>query len=235
VKAAFFTLHRDLPREGPGSAAEVHWALARIAPPARVLDLACGPGADTVTLARALPGARIDGLDITPHFVADARAATAAFADRVTINQGDMREITGPYDLIWCMGAVYGLGIETALPLWRKALAPGGILAFSEPVLTETPPDPIVAEFWAGCPATGDAAAIAARIEACGYHSRATRLLTGAPWAAYYTPMQRRIAALRPGADAALSRALDDGQREIDLWRQASDRIAYLLTLAAPA
>ncbi|MFC6759581.1 hypothetical protein ACFQFQ_08945 [Sulfitobacter porphyrae] len=44
---AFYQLHRDLPREGPGEAADVAWAtaLADLAPVARVADVACGPGA----------------------------------------------------------------------------------------------------------------------------------------------------------------------------------------------
>lgn len=43
---AFFALHRDLPREGPGEAADVAWALevAGVAPGARVADAGCGPG-----------------------------------------------------------------------------------------------------------------------------------------------------------------------------------------------
>ena len=64
-EAAFFALHRDLPREGPGQAEDVHWALYTAAVPeeARICDLACGPGADTRTLAKARPHARITGID----------------------------------------------------------------------------------------------------------------------------------------------------------------------------
>lgn len=61
---AFFTVHRDLPREGPGEAADVRWALDQLglSGPIDVLDAACGPGADLVELADALPQARIDML-----------------------------------------------------------------------------------------------------------------------------------------------------------------------------
>jgi hypothetical protein len=62
---AFFTVHRDLPREGPGEPADVLWALKTAGVPGAVtvLDAACGPGADTVTLADALPDATITGMD----------------------------------------------------------------------------------------------------------------------------------------------------------------------------
>ncbi|HBB84928.1 MAG TPA: class I SAM-dependent methyltransferase, partial [Sulfitobacter sp.] len=43
---AFFTLHRDLPREGPGEPADVNWAVEQGDLPARaeIADVACGPG-----------------------------------------------------------------------------------------------------------------------------------------------------------------------------------------------
>ena len=73
----FFQLHSDLPREGPGSADDVRWALSVTGPAARVCDVACGPGADTVVLAEALPDARIDAMDAQAHFVAEAQRGVA--------------------------------------------------------------------------------------------------------------------------------------------------------------
>ena len=54
---AFFTVHKDLPREGPGLADDVLWALKVAETPedGAILDAACGPGADTVTLATSPP------------------------------------------------------------------------------------------------------------------------------------------------------------------------------------
>jgi len=45
---AFFTLHSDVPREGPGDAASLHWAmeLAGVKSDARILDAGCGQWAD---------------------------------------------------------------------------------------------------------------------------------------------------------------------------------------------
>ena len=224
----FFTLHRDLPREGPGSAASVDWVLARMPAPGLVADVACGPGADTVTLAERLPGARIEALDLTPHFVAEAARRCARFGPRVTARQGDMRDlaslVSGPVDLIWCMGALYALGIETALPLWRPALAPGGRLAFSEPVFLTDPPGPGARAFWADYPAVTDAAGIKARIETAGYRLLDATPLTGEPWADYYHPQQARIAALRPGADAELAAVLDAAETEIALLAGGAGR-----------
>lgn len=231
----FFTLHREMPRQGPGSAADVHWALERLPRPARIVDAACGPGADTVTLAEALPEARIEGIDITPHFVAEAQAATARFGARVRIAQGDLLDIAGPADLIWCAGALYAVGIEIALARWRPVLAPGGAVVFSEPMLSGKPPAPIEAEFWRDYPRAGTRAEILARVESAGYQVQATRRVSGRSWAEYYRPMEARIDRLRPGAGPELTAVLDAAAREIDLWERAPAEIAYLLVIAAPA
>lgn len=39
----------------------------------RILDVACGTGRTLAMLARALPGARLTGLDLSPYYVAEAR------------------------------------------------------------------------------------------------------------------------------------------------------------------
>lgn len=237
---AFFTLHSDLPREGPGDAADVLWALdlAGVPAEARILDAGCGPGADTAVLAQARPEAWIDAIDRQAGLVAEAAARLARFGPRVKVWQGDMGAIAGPYDLIWSAGAVYFLGVTEALRAWRPALTRAGRIAFSEPVLLGGPePKPAaVARFWADYPRITDAGGIAARIAAAGFAILGTRLIVGAPWAAYYEPLARRIADLRAGqVMPALAAVLDAAEVEIAAWRAAPERIAYQLAVVAPA
>ena len=235
-RAAFFTVHCDLPREGPGEAADVLWALGHLnaTGPLDVMDAACGPGADLMTLAKALPDATITGIEKTPHFVIEAQARTADYAPRVSVIEGDMAQPGGPYDLIWCAGAVYFLGVTEGLKIWRTALKSGGAVVFSEPVLLG-PRTPEVAAFWEEYPQITDLDGIIARVEAAGYSARAHRMIVGAPWDAYYAPMQTRIDALRgQNPDAALTAALDENQLEIDRWRAAPDQIAYALLIVTP-
>lgn len=233
----FFTLYRNLHREGPGEAADVHWALAQLdRPPARVADLACGSGADLESLAQALPDARLTGIDRQDHFVREARARTLRFGARITLKTGDMADPGGPHDLIWCAGAVYFIGIKAALRAWKPCLAPGGVVAFSEPVLVPGPASKVVAEFWGS---EGfdlfSAPEINGLITEAGFRTRASRLIIGSAWQNYYSPLENRIAALRPGASPALTQVLDTTAREIALWRQAPDQIAYLLSIVEPA
>lgn len=236
-RAAFFTIHRDLPREGPGTPDDVQWAVHHLGltGPLRVLDAACGPGADLEALAQALPEARIQGVDLVPHFVEAAQARIAEFAPRVTAELRDMAQPDGTFDLIWCAGALYFLGVTEGLSGWRSALNPGGAVVFSEPVLVETPASSEAIAFWEEYPQITDLDGIKARVAAAGYTVQAHRMIVGAPWHAYYEPMQGRIDALRAqDPDAALTAALDENQREIDRWRAAPDQIAYALLIATP-
>ena len=211
------------------------WALAHIAAPTSVLDAACGPGADTLTLADALPSAEILAVDKQSRFVAAARVRCEGFQDRVSCVEGDMFEAKGPFDLIWCAGAVYFAGVSEALARFKGQLAAGGHVAFSEPLAPGKDAPASAHQFWDDYQALTDEAGIQEHIQNAGFETIATRVIKGAPWNAYYTPMQARINMLRASSqDPELEKVLNECQREIDLWRSAPDDIAYLLCLTRP-
>ncbi len=233
---AFLTIYADLAREGPGAAADVGWALSVAATPAqaRICDAGCGSGADTVTLAKERPLAQIEAVDKITQFVEAARRRTAPFGARVQVREGDMADLSGPYDLIWCAGAIYFLGVSEGLRLWRKALAPSGAVAFSEPCLLPRPSQAALA-FWAAeYPQITDVAGIRARVAAAGYRVLGEQMQVGDAWEAFYVPMGKRIAKLRPEASGALSEALDKAEAEIARWKAAPSEIAYALMVVAP-
>ncbi len=233
---AFFTVHSGLDREGPGLASDVHWALRHVpVPPARVLDAGSGPGADSVTLANALPEAEILAVDTHPAFVTDAQARLQAFGPRAQARVGDMMDQTGPFDLIWCAGAIYFVGITQALLQWRAVLSDDGHVAFSQAVLPDTAGE-AAARFWAEEPGVTDADGIADAVAQAGYDVISKRLIMGAAWEAYYTPMEARIAALRAeGCSQAVAEACDMNEAEINAWKAACDEIAYLGVVARPS
>jgi SAM-dependent methyltransferase len=234
---AFFTLHAELPREGPGETADVAWAAEQAQTPAdaRVLDAACGPGGDIGALLRAAPQGHVTAIDKHAPFIAQAETRWGRNA-RVRLRVGDMTAPEGPFDLIWCAGAVYFLGIEHALPAWRTALAPGGVIAFSEPChFTETP-SPGAQAFW-GSEATGvgTAATIAARVSNAGFEMLDTRRLSDVAWEGYFRPIEDRISRLRPGADPRLLATLDHETAEIERWRAHREETGYLLLVVRPS
>lgn len=233
---AFFKLHRDLPREGPGAHQDVAWAAALLDLPskARIADVACGPGGDIAALLGTVPEPHVTALDKTPHFV---EAARHAWGDdpRVTVLKADMKAIANPYDLIWCAGAVYFMGVEAALKAWRKSLLPQGAIAFSEACwFTDTPSDEAKALWGKEYPTMTDEDGITSQIKAAGYRVIGQRRLSDAAWEAYFTPLDERIAMLREGADAALTAVIDEAEAEAACWRAHRAEYGYLLSVVAP-
>lgn len=233
---AFFKLHRDLPREGPGVPEDVAWAatLLDLAGNARIADVACGPGGDIAALLDAAPIGHVTALDKTPHFV-EAVRQTWGGDGRVTVLKADMKVIANPYDLIWCAGAVYFMGVEAALRAWRKSLRPQGAIAFSEACwFTDTPSARPKALWDKEYPTMTDEAGIAAQIEAAGYRVIGQRRLEDAAWEAYFGPLTKRSDMLRPTADLALIDVLDAAEEESACWRAHRDEFGYLLSVVAP-
>lgn len=232
---AFFMVHRGMPRQGPGCPADVRWALevAGTRGAARVADAGCGPGADLVTLAEALPDACVQGIDRTQHLVDEARRAVSRFGPRVSVALGDMRDPSGPFDLIWSAGALYFLGVTPGLSAWARALAPGGRIAFSHPLVREDDP-PGVAAFWEGESEVWPRPRTEAAIAAAGYGILGFRRIGGESWERYYAPMEARIRELRGRRTAPeLTAALDAGDAEIAAWRACREHIAYGLWVVA--
>ncbi len=237
MNEAFFTVHRDLDREGPGEAADVLWALdvARTPAKARILDAACGPGADTATLAEARPEANILAVEITPHFIEEAQRRTERFGARVDVEERSYMELDGTFDLIWCAGAVYFHGVTPVLEAWRPHIAPGGAVAFSEPSWMLEPPSEAAQAFWAGEYEPKSLGEVEAEIHAAGWGVMGQRWIVDVPWAAYYGPMIARLDRLEEdGPTAAVAEVIQQSRDEIAKWQAAREEIAYSLFVVRP-
>lgn len=228
---AFHRLYSDIPRAGPGEPDDIRWALATAGTPqgARILDAGCGPGGDLPTLLDH-PGARVTAVDSHPPFIAAIRARHP----EVTAFAGDMATAEGPFDFIWCAGALYFLGLASGLAAFRPRLADDGAIAFSEPCLFTETPSAEAKAFWEDYPARTEARLLA-DTEGAGYRIRATRRLSDAAWDAYYLPLLARATALRPHADADLLAVIDAAEAEAALWSHVKRETGYLLILARPA
>ena len=232
---SFYTLFRNLTREGPGEAADVAWATAQadLAREAVICDVACGSGADIAPLLAACQDGHVTAFDKQPHFIDEAKARIGD-DPRVTLRVDDMANIGGPYDFIWCAGAVYFLGVSEALTLWRKALKPEGVIAFSEPCWWGDQRADRAQKLWADYDVMTDQAGVAARIKAAGYDTIATRRLSAAAWDGYYAALEARSAMLRADADRELRAVLDEVTEEIAVWRAHGDEYGYLLSVVRP-
>jgi trans-aconitate methyltransferase len=231
TEAAFFQLYSDVPRAGPGEPDDVRWGLATAGAPqgARILDAGCGPGGDIATLLEH-PDAQVTAVDSHSGFIEAIRARHP----QITAFTGDMATAEGPFDFIWCAGALYFLGLSSGLAAFLPRLANTGAIAFSEPCLfTETPSDDATA-FWEGYPARSESR-LREDVEGAGYRILATRRLSDAAWEAYYTPLLARAAAFRPHADADLRAVIAAAEAEAALWQRVKGETGYLLILARPA
>lgn len=230
AREAFWTLHADLPREGPGSDATTRLLLDLAGPlpeRPRALDVGCGPGRSALVLATE--GAEVTAVDTHEPFLARLRAAAdgLGLADRVAVERASMDALPFPdraFDLVWSEGAAYLMGVDAALREWRPLLAPGGVLVFTEVGWTVPDPAPSVREFWTAHPGmrTPEDTATAAR--AAGYAVLATYLLPDRDWTdEYYGPLAERVATHGPALEAAggdAARVLADARAEIALREQ---------------
>lgn len=239
-RAAFFEIHRGLPREGPGEGDSTLRALALCgALPAapRVLDIACGPGAQSLDLAAALPDATIVALDAHAPFLAqlEARATAAGLAGRVTTRLGDMAALDfapASFDLIWCEGAAYIMGVPAALAAWKPLLAPGGRLALTEAVWLRPDPPEEARRNWEDYPAMGDVAATRTAFARAGYALLDDFVLPPSAWRAYYGPIEARLELLESSDDPAALAIRGEARAEIAAWRLYGDWFGYAFFVA---
>jgi SAM-dependent methyltransferase len=235
-KQAFFSLHCDLPREGPGSRQDLDWAvkLANLAADARILDAGCGPGADIEGLLAQAQKGHITAVEKHLPFI-EAVNARWGGDKRVAAVVGDMREPTGPFDFVWCAGALYFLGVEKGLPLLGSKLAAGGAIAFSDLVYLAAKPPPKLRRYLeAEVPLMRTQSELSDAIRDAKYNSLGQRVLPNTSWENYYSPMEQRIEELRPDAGVELSEVLDEAENEIAMWRRYSDQFGYVLSVVRP-
>ncbi|MDJ0974455.1 MAG: class I SAM-dependent methyltransferase [Planctomycetota bacterium] len=234
----FFELYEGLPRQGPGNRASAQRALAlcRDLPPRpTVLDLGCGVGAQTFHLVELTDGT-ITAVDKHAPSIERLRRTIAerGLEERVKPMVADMGALGVPpesVDLIWSEGALYNLGIESALALCYGLLRPGGSLAFTDAVWRmDNPPPEVKAGFDFDYPTMGRVPDVLAAIAGAGFvlvdHFT---LPDEAWWDDFYTPMARRIDAMRGtyADDAEALGILDELAKEPEIHRNYSDTYAY--------
>lgn len=231
-KDIFFEVHRDLPREGPGRDKYTRKAF-RMLPKiekARILDIGCGPGGPTMELARLSDGPVI-GLDIHQPFLDKLRQKIeeAGFSDRVQAIKGSMFEMNfdeESFDIIWSEGSIFVVGFEKGLKEWRRLLKPRGFLVVHEMTWLEPDPPREIEDYWKEVyPGIKTIQEDLKSISQCGYKVIGHfPLPEDAWWEEYYTPLEESIQGLRKKYenDPKALAALDEEQREVDLYRKYS-------------
>jgi trans-aconitate 2-methyltransferase len=149
--------------------------------PAVVVDLGCGEGALTASLARRWPDARVTGIDSSPEML--AAAAAHAVPGRVAFAPGDVRDWRSeePVDVLVTNAVLHWVpGHDDLLRRWAADLAPGGELAVQVPGNFRAPTHALLRDLCAAPQWADRVAAVAPRPDAVLEPERYLDLLTEA-------------------------------------------------------
>jgi cyclopropane fatty-acyl-phospholipid synthase-like methyltransferase len=201
-----------------------------------VLDIGCGPGIQTIQLAKLTDG-NIIALDFQQKYLDELnrKAQQQGVAGKIKTVQGSMFELpftTNQFDLIWSEGAIFIIGFEKGLTEWKSLLKTKGFMAVTHIswLKSDTPEEP--KNFWqAAYPAITTIEENLAIIEKCGYKNLGHFVLPeSAWWDDYYAPMENRLAMLREkynGDENALAR-IAKSQQEINIYKKYADCYGYV-------
>ena len=234
--------HKDNERQGPGSEEATLKALKLIPylnEKTKILDIGCGSGGQTITLAKNTP-AQITAVDMLPQFLETLikKAKENNLIDRITAKEMLMDNLTfdeNSFDVIWSEGAVYNIGFEKGLTLWRKYLKDNGYIAVSEiSWLTDTRPEEIE-QYWVNAYSEIDTIENKLSvIEKCGYTSVAHFVLNEKCWLNYYQPLLENAEEFLKKYDYAdeVKEFLELGKIEADMYNRFKDYYSYVFYIA---
>ncbi|KDR95121.1 Methyltransferase domain-containing protein [Peptoclostridium litorale DSM 5388] len=235
----FFEIHSNLPREGPGlneCTRKAFQAIPDLPDEPEILDVGCGPGMQTIELAKISSG-NITAIDNHQPYleVLEKTAQKEGLAENIKTMNVSMFEMDferNSFDLIWAEGAIYIIGVEKGLNYWKQFLRPGGYMAFTEVSWLREDRPKELQQFWdEAYPAIKGIDANIALIEKCGYKVIEHFILPEkAWWRDYYNPLEKRLIMLREKykSDNQAIEMIEQEEIEIELYRRYSNWYGYV-------
>jgi DNA-binding transcriptional MerR regulator len=229
--ARFMEVFSELDWWGPGTEAATRKALDMVPfPPMTFLEIGCGPGMATMTLAEATT-ARITATDTAEEALDRLRVRVAAkgLGDRVEVRNMDMARLPmpeQPWDVIWAEGSAYIIGVEPALRDWRPLLRPGGVLVFSEMVWRTDDPSEAMRAYWASeYPAMTRVPVRLAQAKRAGYRVLGHFDMEREAMDTYYRPLEARIAQMEARLES--TRVLEDLRAELAAYHACDGIVSF--------
>lgn len=231
--------HKENERQGPGSEEARLKALSYVPElneTSTILDIGCGTGAQTITLAKNTK-AQITAIDMLTQFLEKLmqKARENNLQDRITAKEMMMDQLNfaeNSFDVIWSEGAIYNIGFEKGLSLWKKYLKDQGYIAVSEiSWLTDHRPEEIE-QYWTNAYTEIDTVENKLLIlEKCGFLPVAHFVLDEKCWIDnYYHPLLENSEALlkKYNYDAEVKEFLEAGKIEAEMYHRYKDFYSYV-------
>ncbi|WP_310485790.1 class I SAM-dependent methyltransferase [Chamaesiphon sp. VAR_48_metabat_403] len=232
--AALIDLHRGRDRQGPGDSdfsCHILSNLATLPLKPRIADLGCGSGAGALLLAQHYQSTVV-AVDSAAVFIDEltARAKQLGLDRLIMPIQGDMANLdrsVGVFDLLWSEGAIYHLGFDRGLKLWRPLLTDSGIAVISElSWFIDRPPDPAIAYWQNAYPMMGTEAENIDRANRSGFRVLSThRLPSQAWWVNYYEPLRERMQQIE--ITPITRSVIHETEAEMRMFERFSDSYGY--------
>jgi SAM-dependent methyltransferase len=238
----FFEIHSNNLREGPGSfestsRAYSHFSNLPIMP--KILDIGCGPGQQSLDLARISSG-KIISIDNHQSYLdtLNSKINLMNLADRISVMNMDMLnlEFNSLFDIIWSEGAIYIIGLEKGLKEWKHLLKPNGYIAVSHICwLKENQPKELI-EFWnEAYPAITSVEENLRTFIKCGYEIIEHFTLPDSDWREnYYNPLKNKLKLMEVeyrNSPEALE-VINIEKKEMDLFEKYSNYYGYEFFIA---
>lgn len=231
-----YDIFLDMYRQGPGDREHTEKAFSLLAEQSDIqyiLDVGCGTGTQTLDLA-SISKAKILAVDNYPPFLdrLNERAREAGFHEQITCTEADMAEMSFPaksFDLIWCEGAVYVIGLAKALDKWKSWLKPGACIVVSEfNWMKPDPPREILDFYESEAPWVCDREATLEIISSAGFECLEHFTLADSAWKIFYEALQQRIDISRNGQKSLCQlEVFIMLEQEIDFYHRYREYFGY--------
>ena len=234
-----FKLFDGLPRQGPGDFENTKKAfnlLKNLPAVPNILDVGCGTGEQTLTLAKLSHGL-ITAIDIYGPFLSKLRkkAEKEGVLDRITTlkkNMDAMKFKDNSFNLIWSEGAIYFMGFKRGLKKWKKILKKNGYIVVSHISWLKKDIPTELKEFWdEEYPSITTVQENIKVIKELNYELIGHFTLPDTVWwDNFYKYLKERINSFREKYknDLEAKKIMDHEEMEMDLFRKYSDFYGYV-------